>query len=90
MKLGEQLSPILSEIESALLDSHGIKPDFTNKGFRAATYIFISAVLDKMWELQINEEMSKESMIDMSIKCGEAVRNVVKTFTNIDTFELYK
>jgi len=90
MTLGKKLSPILSEIEGTLLDNYETKPGFDDEGFRASVYIFQSALLDKMWELQEKENISMEVREDMATKCGENIRNLIKTFTNIDTFELYK
>ena len=90
MTLGEKLSPILSEIEDTLLDNYETKPGFDNEGFRASIFIFQSALLDKMWELQEKENLPIETRADMAEKCGEAIRSLVKTFTDIDTHNLYK
>ena len=90
MTLGKKLSPILSEIEDTLLENYEAKPGFDDEGFRASVYIFQSALLDKMWELQEKENISMEVREDMATKCGKNIRSLIKTFTNIDTFELYK
>jgi hypothetical protein len=90
MTLGEKLSPILSEIEGTLLDNYETKPGFDDEGFRASIFIFQSALLDKMWELQEKENLPIETRADMATKCGEAIRSLVKTFTDIDTHNLYK
>lgn len=50
--LGEQLNPILLEIEDAILEfevEFGYKPEYTLEGFRAATKIFMSTIMDKLW-----------------------------------------
>jgi hypothetical protein len=88
--LGEKLSPILSEIEDTLLDNYETKPGFNDEGFRASIFIFQSVLLDKMWELQEKEDIQIETRADMATKCGEAIRSLVKTFTDIDTYNLYK
>jgi hypothetical protein len=90
MTLGEKISPILSEIEDTLLDNYETKPGFNDEGFRASIFIFQSALLDKMWELQEKENIQIETRTDMTTKCGEAIRSLVKTFTDIDTHNLYK
>jgi hypothetical protein len=90
MTLGKKLSPILSEIEDTLLENYETKPGFDDEGFRASVYIFQSALLDKMWELQEKENISMEVREDMATKCGESIRSLIKTFTDIDTFNLYK
>ena len=91
--IGEKISPILEEIELALWEfeaSIGDKPNYSEGGFRAAIKIFMSAMMDKIWELQSDENMSMEDRVNMVQKCGEDVRKIVKTYSNIDTHDLYK
>lgn len=90
MTLGEKISPILVEIENTLLENYETKPGFDDEGFRASVYIFQSALLDKMWELQEKEGIQIETRADMTTKCGESIRSLIKTFTDIDTHNLYK
>lgn len=90
--IGEKLSPILREIEDTLWEfeaNSGSKPEFTMEGFRAAVKIFMAVMMDKVWELQTDEYMSIEDRLNMVQKCGEEVRKVVKTFTNLDAHEFY-
>lgn len=91
--LGCKLSPILEELEDTLLEFEvrfGYKPEYTMGGFRAAIKIFMSVILDKMWELQNWDSLSQEDREKMATKCGEDLRKFVKTYTDIDTFDLYK
>jgi hypothetical protein len=93
MTIGEKISPILTEIEDTLWEfeaNNGQKPDFTDEGFRAATKIFMSVLMDKIWELQQDENISMENRCNMVQKAGEDVRKLIKTYTNIDTHERYK
>jgi hypothetical protein len=91
--IGQKLSPILEEVEGELWEfeaNRGIKPEYTNEGFRAATKIFMSVVLDKMWELQESENIPIEDRSNMATKAGEDIRQLVKNYTNIDCHDLYK
>lgn len=91
--IGEKLSPILMELEDTIVEfelEFGYKPEYSIEGFRAATKIFISVILDKMWELQDNDVISQQDRENMATKCGEDLRRFVKTYTDIDTFDLYK
>ena len=91
--IGEKLSPILEEIEDTILEfevEFGYKPEYTIEGFRAATKIFMSVVLDKMWELQNWDNLTLLDRENMATKCGEDLRKFIKTYTDIDTFDLYK
>jgi hypothetical protein len=89
MALGTAFSPILEEISDALLENYERKPEFTMEGFKAALYIFQSALLDKMYTLQTHEEIPNEIKLDMALKLGEDLRDMIKTYCNIDTHDLY-
>jgi hypothetical protein len=91
--IGEKLSSVLSEIESALIEFEinvARPPQYTNEGFRAAVKIFLSAMLDKMWKLQEDEGIDINTRADMAEKLGTEIRNIVRVYTNIDTHNLYK
>jgi hypothetical protein len=91
--IGEKFSVILTEIEETLWEFElykGEKPTYTEDGFRAACKIFMSVIMDKIWELQVSEKIPMEDRIKMVEKCGADLRSFVKMYTNIDTFELYK
>lgn len=91
--IGEKLSPVLSEIESTLIEYElnvARPPQYTDEGFRAAIKIFMSAMLDKMWKLQENENIDIDARADMAEKLGNELRNMVRIYTNIDTHSLYK
>ena len=91
--IGKTISPILVDIETALWEfelNSGIKPEYTTDGFRAGIKIFMSVLMDKIWELQQDEKITMEDRINMVQKAGEDVRKLVKTYTDIDCHELYK
>lgn len=91
--IGEKISPILCEIEDTLWEfevNNGLKPDYTIDGFRAATKIFMSVLMDKIWELQSDEKVTMQDRINMVEKAGKDVRDLIKTYTDIDTHDLYK
>ena len=93
--IGKKLSPILNEIENTLWEyefSNGGKPCFTDEGFRSSIKIFMACLMDKMYELQDKESdnFDLELRGEMARKAGEEIRKLVKTFTNIDTHDMYK
>jgi hypothetical protein len=91
--IGKKLSPILSEIESTLMEFEinvAKPPEYTDEGFRASVRIFLSAMLDKMWKLQEDEGIDINTRADMAEKLGSEIRNIVRVYTNIDTHDLYK
>lgn len=88
--LGEKLTPILLEVEKCVIGHMGIKPNYPDEALRAASCIFFDVIMDKMYNLQDAENLDKETRIAMSEKCGEDLRQFVKTYCNIDTHELYK
>jgi len=92
--LGEWLKPSLLQIEDAIwsfeMFAENTPPQYTNEGFRAIMKLFMSAMMDKIWALQEGEGMEMEDRVAMVEKCGQEVRALVKTFTNIDTQKLYE
>ena len=91
--IGKKLSPILSEIESALIEYElniNRPPEYTDEGFRASVKIFLSVMLDKMWKLQEDEGIDINTRADMAEKLGNELRNIIRIYTNIDTHNLYK
>ncbi len=74
--IGQQLSPVLTEIEEALweFEHHsGTKPEYTEEGFRAGCKIFMSVLMDKIRELQSDEKIDMEDRIKMVEKAGKGV-----------------
>jgi hypothetical protein len=91
--IGKKLSPILSEIESTLIEYElnvAKPPEYTDEGFRASVKIFLSVMLDKMWKLQEDEGINIDTRADMAEKLGTEIRNIIRVYTNIDTHSLYK
>jgi hypothetical protein len=91
--VGKKLSPILVEIESEIWESecqNGLKPEYSKEAFRAAIKIFSSALMDKIFDLQTLENIPAEARLAMAKKCGDDIRQLVKTYTDIDTHSLYK
>jgi hypothetical protein len=50
----------------------------------------MSVLLDKMYDLQVKEDMPFEEKVKMANELGEQLRTLIKTFTDIDTHNLYK
>jgi len=91
--IGQKISPVLEEIEATLWEFEyhsAVKPEYTMDGFRGGVKIFMSVMMDKMWELQDKDGISSSARIAMAEKLGNEVRSLVKIYTNIDTHELYE
>lgn len=91
--IGKKLSAVYEEVEKTLWEfeaESGMKPGFTSEGFRAATKIFTSALMDKIFELQEKESISIEDRMKMAFKAGDDVRKLIKTYTGIETMDFYK
>lgn len=90
--LGEKLGPILVEIEDTIFEfeaNDGRPPEFDITAFRAGVKIFMTVLMDKIWKLQEEENMTLEDRCNMVEKVGAEIKDIIKTYTNIDTFELY-
>ena len=85
------IEDILSDIEGFILeyqDSVGTQYNFSNDTFRAAICIFMAVLMDKMWNLQENEELDPEDRLNMAKKAGQEIRRLIKTYTGIDSHDL--
>jgi len=89
MSIGKKYSPILVEIEDGLLENVSFKPNYTKDGFRAAIYIFQSAMFDKMIDLQRKEKLSEKDSELMAKNLGEELRTFIGRFTGVDTHQLF-
>jgi hypothetical protein len=90
--IGKKLSPIFEEIEQTILEfevNTPLPPEYTEGALRAATKIFMSVLMDKMWELQEVESMSIKDRCNMAVKAGEDIRKLVKTYTDRDTYNMF-
>ena len=91
--IGEKLSPILEEIEATLLEYEEQElgqPLYTEAGFRAAVKIFLSVIMDEMWDLQVDIGMSMEDRLVMAEEAGLDIKKLIIKYTGIDTHTLYK
>lgn len=91
--LGAWLAPTLEQIEDTLwsyeLYVPNTPPHYSNESFRAIIKLFMSAMMDKIWDLQEGEEMESEDRLAMVERCGQELRKLVKVYTGIDSQELY-
>lgn len=90
--MGQYLSPILESLEEVILDFEERElgqPKFPEEAVRAATKIFSAVVMDKMWDIQEKENMDMEDRCNMVDKAGKELQKYIKTYCDIDTFEMF-
>lgn len=61
------------------------KPNYSNRDFMNATIIFQTALMDKMWDNQDYDGMPMQDRMNMAESCGQALRNLIHTYTGLDT-----
>jgi hypothetical protein len=83
----KELEFIANDILTQNAEAKGIeaKPNYTNREFMNTLIIFHTALMDKMWDLQQKENMDFKDRENMATKCGEDLRNLIKTYTGLDT-----
>lgn len=64
------------------------KPNYSNRDFMNCVIIFQNALMDKMYDNQDYDKMSLEDRINMSVKCGQDLRKLIFTYTNLDTHKV--
>ena len=91
--LGQKLSPILEEIEDTLWEKEAHHPEpllFTEKGQRAGIKIFMTVMLDMLWEHQNKTNVPQEKRVQQANEVGLGINLLVKQYTGVDTKALYK
>ena len=88
----EEYSQSINQSLIDIADAFDAAPDeaieainFTNEGFRATIKIFSVAFFEKIWNLQEEEDLDDATREAMIEKCGSDLRQLIKTYTNIDT-----
>lgn len=87
---GEIMGPMLLDLENAIhaYDAEvKTKPNYPSDALRSAAVIFISVLMDKMYDLMEAEEMPHEDRLNMAFKCGTEIHNIIKVYANIDLHE---
>ena len=86
---GIEIKNILVDVEKLMWMKSGEMIEYGDDAFRASTVIFMTTLMDRMWKLQEKENLPIEDRKNMAEKAGEQLRKLVKTFTDIDTFNFY-
>lgn len=90
--IGKKLSPVLEEIEATLWEfeaNKGEKPNYSFEGFRAATKIFMSALVDKFFEKQEADGRNQDEAVKAIEEVGNDLRNLILSATGMDTALFY-
>jgi hypothetical protein len=64
------------------------KPNYSNRDFMNCVIIFQNALMDKLYDNQDYDKMILEDRMNMTIKCGEDLRKLIFTYTNLDTHKV--
>jgi hypothetical protein len=91
--LGEKINEVLEELELVLLEHELLfdtKPDYSIDAIRAIIRLFMSAMVDKSYELTKGEGIELEDQINMVNTMAKDLHNFIKKYTDIDTHKLYE
>ena len=91
--LGNVLNQHLCSIESVIVDFDakiGDKPNYSDEAFRAATKIFMSCLMDKMFDLMEAEKHDQKAREKAAEMAGNELHAFVKKWTGINTREMYE
>lgn len=66
------------------------KPNFPDEAVRAATKIFFTIIMDRIYNLQEDEEMETDIRESMAFAFGNDLRKLIKTYTNLDSHNFYE
>ena len=68
----------------------GLKPNYSGEVLPLASVIFMSALMDSMYDLQDKERMKLADREAMAQSCGEELRKLIKTYTNMDPHDFFQ
>ena len=82
----QELEIIAMDLLGQSADANGneAKPNYTNRDFMNTVIIFQTALMDKMFDNQDYDKMSIEDRCNMATRCGQELRKLIHTFTNLD------
>ncbi len=90
----KELSTILSEIEDVIWGHEADHPterlNYSVFGFRGGIKIFMSVLMDKMWEKMERDMVPLPERLTLAEETGNRIRELVKELTDVDTRDLYK
>lgn len=78
----------LEKMATNILNSEGVKPNYTNRDFMNIVIIFQSAMMDKLFEVMNFDNMEIEERVKMAEKCGLDLKDFIFKYTNIDTHKI--
>ena len=90
--IGKKLHPILLELEKTIAEFNctGKKPEYPKDSIRSASMIFISVLMDKMYDMQESDNMEMKVREEMATKCGEDIRKLIHTYTGLYSHDFFK
>ena len=91
--IGEQYTKVFEEIADDLWTFEaghpGVRFEFGKNALRATLKMFMSVMGEEIWALQEKENIAQKDRIAMIQSFGKAVRELVKNYADVDTFEMW-
>ena len=86
----KELEVIADDLLNQNADAKGNenKPNYSKRDFMNDTIIFQTALMDKMYDNQDYDKMNIEDRMKMAESCGFALRNLIHTYTGLDTHKI--
>ena len=87
----KKLEPILAELEMCILEFNvtGKKPNWSNESFMAQITLFMSGLVDKMYDKEIKNNTDFEQRCKTETKMGNELRDFIMQYTDLDTHKIY-
>lgn len=85
------INDCINEVSDMLMDYNCTVSgpfDFTDRAFLSSVYIMTNASMERMWELQVDEEIHQDDRESMAHSFGNELRLLIKKYTDIDTVQL--
>jgi len=84
----KELEIIANDILDQNAKGKGNKPNYTNREFMNTVIIFQTALMDKIFDNQVKDDMDVEDRMKMAESCGLELRKLIHTYTGLDTHKV--
>ena len=88
----EGYTKVLLELESAFWEREAGRENpsgFTQEALRASSKIFMSILMELMWQDQEKRMLSMDERVEQVEKCGKDIRSLIDKYTGIDSTHMY-
>ncbi len=87
-KIFIEMKKELEALAMEILKTGETRQNLSNRDFMNCVIVFQFGIMNKMFDLQEQEDMDFDNRSEMVNNCGAEIRKLVKTYTDVDTHNI--